>query len=297
MLTAEKGAADNTINAYKSDITEFANSIQKYNVGLKNAESQNVREFISTLSGLNPSSQARKLSAVRQFYQFLLNEGIREDDPTAVVESPKTTRPIPKTISQEEVEKLLQLAEEETNRNKSNAQKIRATRMHLLIELLYATGLRVSELISLPNSIRTDAEFLVVTGKGNKERMVPISKKAMEALKKYKKALEDKKKKSGESKWLFESTNGCLTRQHFARELKALANKAGINNVSPHTLRHAFASHLLQNGADLRSVQQLLGHADIATTEIYTHVLEEHLKKLVHTAHPLAQNPDQDETE
>jgi integrase/recombinase XerD len=246
---------------------------------------------------LRPASVARRLSAIRQLYRFLYAERQRKDDPAAVLEGPKRTRPLPKTLSLAEVDRLLGFA---ARRDPAAAlsERVRAARLACLVELLYATGLRVSELVALPiAAARRDARVVVVRGKGNKERLVPLNDAAKRSMAEYL-ALRAEAEGGGgavvaaRSKWLFPSFGGSghLTRQHFARELKALAAAAGLRaaQVSPHVLRHAFASHLLHNGADLRVVQTLLGHADISTTQIYTHVLDERLKSLVRDLHPLA---------
>ncbi len=294
MMSAERGAAANTLSAYGRDLHDFSDHVVKNKTTVANADAQTVRDWLSVLerNDLSSSSQARKLSAVRQLYRFLFSEGLRQDNPTSTIDSPRTTRPLPKVLSELDVDALLLFAEEEISLARTNAKKIRAARLHALLELLYATGLRVSELVTLPiTATRRDTRFLLVTGKGNKERLVPMGDKAKHAVATYD-ALQKLQRKNEASKWLFPSSGelGHLTRQHFARDLKALAARAGLQagKISPHVLRHAFASHLLQNGADLRAVQQLLGHADISTTQIYTHVLEERLRQLVETAHPLA---------
>jgi integrase/recombinase XerD len=288
MMSAERGAAANTLDAYERDLTEFSEYSKSI---LISAGPTDVRGWISDMEqrGYSASSQARKLSALRQLYRFTFSEGLREDDPTGSIDNPRTQRPLPKIMSEADVDQLLLTAEEEVENAKKDSARFKAARMHALLELLYATGLRVSELVSLPESAtRRDVRFLIVTGKGNKERMVPLGDKAKQAVSTYNALL-----KADDTSWRFPSSgeSGHLTRQHFARELKSLAARAGLNatKISPHVLRHAFASHLLQNGADLRAVQQLLGHADISTTQIYTHVLEERLRGLVESAHPLAQ--------
>jgi integrase/recombinase XerD len=264
-----------------------------------------LRDYLgeSARRGLQPTSVARRLSAIRQFYRFLYAEGRRKDDPAAVLEGPKRVRALPKTLTLAEVDRLLRVAGQADSAAPMPA-RLRAARLACLVELLYATGLRVSELVALPASAaRRDAEVIVVRGKGNKERLVPLNNAAKRAMAAYmaltllgeaSSANESAVKRPAASKWLFPSFGGSghLTRQHFARELKALAAAAGLRaaQVSPHVLRHAFASHLLHNGADLRVVQTLLGHADISTTQIYTHVLEERLKSLVRDLHPLAEN-------
>jgi integrase/recombinase XerD len=237
---------------------------------------------------------ARRLSAIRQLYRFLYAEGRRADDPSAVIEGPRRGRALPKVLSIAEVDRLLAVARadlDETDRPK--LERLRAARLACLIEVLYATGLRVSELVTLPiSAAERNARMIAVRGKGNKERLVPLNEAAKTAMRDYLALLADVGRYQ-QSKWLFPSFSeaGHLTRQHFARELKALADDAGLraSQVSPHVLRHAFASHLLHNGADLRVVQTLLGHADISTTQIYTHVLEERLKSLVRDLHPLGE--------
>jgi integrase/recombinase XerD len=244
---------------------------------------------------LKASSLARRLSAIRQFYKFLYAEGKRVDDPAAVLEGPKRARTIPKVLSIAEVDALLRRAKTDSENSKLPlAQRLRAARLLCLLEVVYATGLRVSELVTLPSSAaQRDQRMLIVRGKGSKERLVPLNKQAKRAMSEYLE-LRATSDRDAKSKWLFPSfgEQGHLTRQHFARELKTLGQSCGIGpeRLSPHVLRHAFASHLLHNGADLRVVQTLLGHADISTTQIYTHVLEERLKTLVRDLHPLADN-------
>jgi integrase/recombinase XerD len=242
---------------------------------------------------------ARRLSAMRHLFRFLLNERIRSDDPAAILSGPKRGRGLPKVLSIADVDRMLTRAKELTEaENTSPQQRLRAMRLYCLLEVLYATGLRVSELVALPLSAsRRDARMIVVRGKGNKERLVPLNEASRQAMADYLAAIEalkpEKKKNAVASKWLFPSfgESGHLTRQHFARDLKELAATSGLapRLVSPHVLRHAFASHLLHNGADLRIVQTLLGHTDISTTQIYTHVVEERLKSLVRDLHPLAE--------
>jgi integrase/recombinase XerD len=231
------------------------------------------------------------LSAVRQLYRFLYAEGKRSDDPAAVLEGPKRGRSLPKILSIAEVDGLLAQARKDMeDAEQPPAHRLRAARLLCLLEVVYATGLRVSELVALPASAaRRDQRMLVVRGKGGKERLVPLNQAAKRAMAEYLELRAEAK--HDKSKWLFPSfgEQGHLTRQHFARELKGLGSSCGIApaRLSPHVLRHAFASHLLHNGADLRVVQTLLGHADISTTQIYTHVLEERLKALVRDLHPL----------
>ena len=236
---------------------------------------------------------------MRHLFRFLLNERIRSDDPAAILSGPKRGRGLPKVLSISDVDRLLTRAKALTDAPETSApQRLRAMRLYCLLEVLYATGLRVSELVALPRSAsRRDARMIVVRGKGNKERLVPLNEASRQAMADYLAAMEalkpEKKKSAAISKWLFPSfgESGHLTRQHFARDLKELAASAGLapRLVSPHVLRHAFASHLLHNGADLRIVQTLLGHTDISTTQIYTHVVEERLKSLVRDLHPLAE--------
>ena len=250
--------------------------------------------------GFKSSSVARRLSAMRHLFRFLLNERIRSDDPAAILSGPKRGRSLPKVLSIADVDRLLTRAKTLIDAPKASAgQRLRAMRLYCLLEVLYATGLRVSELVALPlSAARRDARMIVVRGKGNKERLVPLNEPSKQAMADYLAAMEaakvEKAKNAAASKWLFPSfgESGHLTRQHFARDLKELAAAAGLapRLVSPHVLRHAFASHLLHNGADLRIVQTLLGHTDISTTQIYTHVVEERLKSLVRDLHPLAEN-------
>lgn len=297
MMSAERGAARNTLVSYEHDLEDVRSFLMTRGVKLTEAESGDLSAYLSHLAsqGFEASSQARRLSALRQFYKFLYAEGLRGDDPTGILDGPKKSRPLPKVLDAETVGRLLSLAAEEAAM--AGPGRLERLRMAALLELLYATGMRVSELVSLPARVLAqDGRFLMIRGKGNKERMVPLSPLAIDALKAYGAALAEQVATSGgkqeESPWLFSarSKEGYLPRQVFARELKSLAARAGISaaSISPHVLRHAFASHLLQNGADLRAVQELLGHSDISTTQIYTHVLDEQLQKLVHDHHPLA---------
>ena len=303
MMSAERGAAANTLSAYAQDLDDFARFLSGQKTSMATANSDHLRKWLVQLEmdGCSAATQARKLSALRQLFRFQFAEGLRQDDPSGPIDSPKALRALPKVMSEADVDRLLLQAQEEaetaaSKRSTSAAKLIRTARMHALLELLYATGLRVSELVSLPaTATKKDAQFLTVIGKGNKERIVPFGSKAKQAVAAYvdaSSANDDKKQSLDQARWLFPSSGGGghLTRQHFARDLKGLATRAGLQagQISPHVLRHAFASHLLQNGADLRSVQQLLGHADISTTQIYTHVLEERLQQLVESAHPLA---------
>lgn len=293
MLAAERGAAKNTLDAYRRDLDDFANDLLDAGARIASADTDDLRAHLSRLAkrGLAATTVARRLSAIRQLYRFLYSEGHRGDDPAAVIEGPKRGLALPKVLSIKHVDGLLAQAREGMQAE-APAERLRAARLACLLEVLYATGLRVSELVALPESAaRRDLRMLVVRGKGGRERMVPLNDSAKKIMAEYL-ALRTEMKLDT-SKWLFPSfgESGHLTRQHFARELKALAAAAGLkaSQVSPHVLRHAFASHLLQNGADLRVVQTLLGHADISTTQIYTHVLEERLKSLVRDLHPLAE--------
>jgi integrase/recombinase XerD len=260
------------------------------------ASTDDLRVYLGSLGkrGFAASSVARRLSAIRQLYRFLYAEGRRGDDPSAVIEGPKRGRALPKVLSIADVDRLLAQARADMSRaDQPMAEQLRAARLNCLIEVLYATGLRVSELVALPKSAANrNARMLTVRGKGNKERLVPLNEAAKLAMRDYL-ALLAEAGRHQQTQWLFPSFGeaGHLTRQHFARDLKELAVAAGLraDRVSPHVLRHAFASHLLHNGADLRVVQTLLGHSDISTTQIYTHVLEERLKSLVRDLHPLGE--------
>ena len=299
MLAAEQGAGNNTLDAYRRDLTDFSEFIGRKGQSFTGAETDVLRDYLADLDtrGFKSSSVARRLSAMRHLFRFLLNERIRSDDPAAILSGPKRGRGLPKVLSIADVDRMLTRAKELTEVENAS-QRLRAMRLYCLLEVLYATGLRVSELVALPLSAsRRDARMIVVRGKGNKERLVPLNEASRQAMADYLAAMEalkgEKKKSAAPSKWLFPSfgESGHLTRQHFARDLKELAAASGLapRLVSPHVLRHAFASHLLHNGADLRIVQTLLGHTDISTTQIYTHVVEERLKSLVRDLHPLAE--------
>ena len=301
MLAAEQGAGNNTLDAYRRDLTDFSEFLGRKGQNFTGAGTDVLRDYLADLDtrGFKSSSVARRLSAMRHLFRFLLNERIRSDDPAAILSGPKRGRGLPKVLSIADVDRMLTRAKELTEtESASPQQRLRAMRLYCLLEVLYATGLRVSELVALPLSAsRRDARMIVVRGKGNKERLVPLNEASRQAMVDYLAAIEalkpEKKKNAANSKWLFPSfgESGHLTRQHFARDLKELAASAGLapRLVSPHVLRHAFASHLLHNGADLRIVQTLLGHTDISTTQIYTHVVEERLKSLVRDLHPLAE--------
>lgn len=288
MMSAERGAAANTIEAYRRDLAGYAGFVAGRKFSLLDCPREAVNAYLDDLrsEGLSASSAARRLSAIRQFHKFLCADGLRPDDPTRIVASPKARRALPKVLSVAEVDRLLSLAEREAEQTDSEARQLSAQRLYVLLEMLYATGLRVSELVSLKRSaVMRDAGFITVRGKGGKERVVPMNDRARDAVRQWTAGLPP-------GPWLFPANGaeGYLARQVFARDLKALAARAGISSarVAPHVLRHAFASHLLAGGADLRVVQMLLGHADISTTQIYTHVLDEKLRSLVESHHPLA---------
>ncbi len=291
MMSAERGAAVNTIESYRRDLDLFEDFITRRGESLETAGGDDIRAYLSFMNrdGLAASTSARRLSTLRQFYKYLFADRIRGDDPCASLDSPKLGQPLPKYLSEREVERLLEAAKE--------IEGPKGVRMTALLEVLYATGLRVSELVGLPfTALRHDNNVLLVKGKGGKERMVPLSEPACEALDAYMEVrdifVDQNTKGRDQQRWLFPSPtkNGYLTRAGFAQALKKLAIASGLepSRVSPHVLRHSFASHLLAHGADLRSLQQMLGHADIATTQIYTHVLESKKKSLVESAHPLA---------
>ncbi|MFZ1815175.1 MAG: site-specific tyrosine recombinase XerD [Rhizobiaceae bacterium] len=301
MMSAERGAAANTLASYGRDMEAYGAFLAAHDSDFLSAGATIIRDHLAGLAsqGMAASTQARHQSTIRQFHRFLFSEGLRQDDPTGTLSSPKRARPLPKIMSVEEVTRLLDRACDEALAEANERKAAGATRLHALLELLYATGMRVSELVSLPVTAATPGKhFLVVRGKGNKERIVPLSEKAREAVARHFEVRRGDARHS-QSPYLFpaKGREGFVTRQSFARDLKSLASRAGIaaSRVSPHVLRHAFASHLLQNGADLRIVQQLLGHSDISTTQIYTHVLDERLKRLVEDNHPLARRSPGDE--
>jgi len=281
MMAAERGAARNTLAAYRADLEDLGAFLAPRGERLSEARSESLRAYLGSLAkqGLAPRTQARRLASIRQFYKFLLREGARRDDPARVLDSPKARAPLPKNLTEAEVEQLLRAAAEATG--------VAGLAMRAGLEILYASGLRISELLALPASALTaGAEMLLVRGKGDKDRLVPLSEAARDA------ALALRRARKQPGTWLFPGRDAKrpLTRQAFFLQLKHIALKAGLdpNRVSPHVLRHSFASHLLGRGADLRSLQMLLGHADIATTQIYTHLLAERLQKLVEQHHPLA---------
>lgn len=297
MLSAERGAAANTLAAYQRDLDDASRFFAVSGVNLITVSADDIRAYLASLSanGLAPASRSRRLSSLRQLFRFLTAEGTITEDPSHGVAAPKAARRLPRTLTVAEVDRLIEAARRRTE-GATGVDRVRALRSLCLLELLYATGLRVTELVSLPRTVlRGDDRLLTIKGKGGRERLVPLNSGARAALQRYL-AIGDEEHPdvapTVATRWLFPSKSdaGHLTRQRFAQDLKALAAEAGLapESVSPHVLRHAFASHLLDRGADLRAVQQLLGHADISTTEIYTHVLEERLKKLVNDHHPLA---------
>jgi integrase/recombinase XerD len=288
MMSAERGAGANTLAAYGRDLADFAGFAKS---GIASASREDIRAYLVHLSktGLAPSSQARRLSALRQFFGFLYGEGTRKDNPTEAVAAPKNSRPLPKILSTADLEAMIEAA--------GSGDSAEGTRLTCIVEMLYAAGLRVSELAGLPlQAVKTRDAFILVKGKGNKERLAPLNASARAAIEAYLDVraafLPKGPRRAHAERYLFcsRAAEGYLTRQRLYQLLKALALKAGLDpaKVSPHVLRHAFATHLVEGGADLRSVQTLLGHADIATTEIYTHVAKDHLKKVMHRAHPLA---------
>jgi integrase/recombinase XerD len=287
-LSAERGAAVHTLDAYRRDLLDYAGFLKKRGRSLTNGSAADVRKYFETLSsaGLKASTQARRLSAMRQLHRFLLDEDIRTDDPTSAVESPKRARPLPKVVTEAQTQSLIDAA--------AALEGPEAIRLLCIVELLYASGLRVSELVSLPLiAVSGERRTILVKGKGGRERLVPLGAPAREAITAYLKVrARFLPKLERAQRYLFPSrgVEGYLTRRRVAQLLKDLAAKAGVDprKLSPHVLRHAFASHLVAHGADLRSVQQVLGHADIATTQIYTHVQDERLRKLVAEKHPLA---------
>jgi len=289
MMSAERGSGGHTLAAYRRDLVDFAGQLA--GKGAERASRDDVRAFLTTLSssGMAPSTQARKLSALRQFYGFLYAEGLRTDDPTQTIEAPKARRPLPKILSGQDLEKMLHTGAQDSSPE--------GLRLSLIVEMLYGGGLRVSELAGMRlAAVKTKENFIRVTGKGNKERLSPLSPAARAALDAYLAVREEfVPVHDKNNRYLFASRgrHGFLTRRRFHQLLKGLALKSGIDpaKVSPHVLRHAFATHLVEGGADLRSVQTLLGHADIATTQIYTHVARDHLSRVMRSAHPLGKSP------
>jgi len=294
-LASERGASVNTIEAYRRDLADYEAYLKAEGMDALKADATEVRGFLAARGGqkLSAASLARRLSAIRQYHKFLYAEGWRRDDPTLAVEAPRRSRPLPKLLSVAEVERLIATAREGLKvAERPLRERLDAARIACLIELIYGSGLRVSEALSLKTSIATARSSLIaVRGKGDKERLAPLSGPARAAITVFRALIDQASPGLAASPWLFPaaSASGHMTRQAFARDLKRIAAAAEIASarVSPHVLRHAFASHLLQNGADLRVVQDLLGHADIATTQIYTHVLDDRAKAMVRDLHPM----------
>ena len=296
MLSAERGASKNTISAYRCDITVYYQFIKTVSCKIETATSLEVSQFIEQQSKkrMAASSQARQFSALCGFYRFLLNESFCVQDPTENISRPKTIRSLPKFLSEQETECLLSACYELPAKTKK--QIYQRLRTICLMETLYATGLRVSELVSLKHKdIHIKQQILIVYGKGNKERIVPLTSVAIKALLQWLDCLKEQGNDKN-SKYLFPSNGvkGHLTRQRFTQILDdvVISTKLSLKKISPHILRHAFATHLLHHGADLRSVQAMLGHKDISTTQIYTHVLYERKQQLIEQKHPLSQNKD-----
>lgn len=287
MMAVERAAAANTLKNYGRDLERFSGFVMKRKETLETAGADDIAAWLEALErqGLAASTAALKTSALRQFYQFLYTEGYRADNPTAAIERPKTQRPLPKILSHEEVTALFEAAEK--------VEGPKGLRLTAMLEILYAGGLRVSELVGLPlSAMRKGERLLIIRGKGDKERLAPLTERALGAVEAYQAVRETFLQEGASSPWLFPSRGktGHVTASRFAQMLKDLAVAASVapSKVSPHVLRHAFATHLLDGGADLRSVQQMLGHADITTTQIYTHVAQDRLRDLVMTKHPLA---------
>ena len=289
MMSAERGAAPNTLEAYRRDLDEARSAAGAGGSALMGASRDVLAGFVRAMAadGLSPATQRRRLSSLRQFFRFLYAEGLRSDDPTATLDAPAKSRPLPKVLSMEAVGRLIDRAAVEAADNPSD---IGALRRHALVETLYATGLRVSELVALPMRVaRVDADLFMVRGKGGKDRMLPLSGPARAAMQRWLAHLDpDGLRDDRDPLFPASGASGHLTRQVFARELKGLAARAGLGAVdlSPHVLRHAFATHLLENGADLRAIQQMLGHESITTTEIYTHIDRKHLTEVINRFHP-----------
>lgn len=280
MLAADRGAARNTLAAYERDLLQLADALPPRTT-LERAQHDAIQSALARLRPLAASSQARKMSAISGFYAFLEEEGLRGDDPTLGMARPATRRALPKILSHDDVAKLFRAIEEKA----AGAARANDIRLLCLVELLYGSGLRASELVSLPRrSWSAERPWLIVRGKGDKERLVPVSERARAALQRWVPLVPS------DSQWMFPVRGKPLSRVRLFQLLKAAAAEAGLDpaRISPHVLRHAFATHLLEGGADLRALQTLLGHADIATTEIYTHVDSRRLVELVNARHPLA---------
>jgi integrase/recombinase XerD len=300
MMVSEKGAAQNTIAAYDRDLIDWDLYMQKRGTSLEKAKPADCKAYVEDITNktqikgdrsnkTTPRTVSRRISAARQFYKFVISEGIREDDPTSTIEAPKQKRTLPKIMTEQEINHAITTASQ-----KGNAA---SKRLVTLLEMIYSTGLRVSELVGLPlTTYQEDSEFMIVEGKGGRERMVPLTPSAKKALQDYV-AVRERFIGEGDdgtqAAWLFPSKTsikGHLTRQRFAQMLKDLSKACDfpMGKLSPHAIRHSFATHLLQNGADLRAVQKMLGHADIATTQIYTQMLDEEVNDKVQDKHPMA---------
>jgi integrase/recombinase XerD len=300
MMAAERAASENTLNSYRSDLEDFAENIEKYNSAsegktLLSVQTEGIRAYLKRLqkAQIASSTSARKLSSLRGFFKFIMAEEIRSDNPSGIIESPKIGKSLPKYLSEEQVGYLLEFTQDQALSDAEGQQDIKALRLSVLTELLYATGMRVSELVSLETAFfRSGEPYIFITGKGGKERLVPLSPRALKAVRYYVDVMVSRGANYLKQKWLFPSrgASGHLTRQRYAVLLKAAGEQIGIGGdlLSPHSLRHAFATHLLSGGADLRAVQKMLGHSDISTTQIYTHILAERLQSLVYQKHPLA---------
>ncbi len=294
-LAADRGASANTIEAYRRDLSDYVSYLRAKGRDPISAGTADVRAYIGArgAEGFKSSSLARRLSAVRQFHKHLYADGRRPDDPTLAIEGPRRGRPLPRVLTVPDVERLISAARRGLEDVERPARdRLPMARLTAIIELIYGSGLRVSEALDLPKSVvRAKEPFIAVRGKGGKERLAPVSDLARAALAAYRALLDQTAPGLAAAPWLFPAVgaSGHLTRQAFGRDLKLAAAAAGVppSRVSPHVLRHAFASHLLQNGADLRVVQDLLGHADISTTQIYTHVLDERAKAMVRDLHPM----------
>jgi integrase/recombinase XerD len=295
MMSAERGASTNTIAAYRRDLIDFHGYLAGRSRDAKRATREDVRHYLARLSekGVAGSSQARRLSALRQFFGFLYSDGVRSDDPTVAIDAPRRSRPLPKTLSREDMDLLTAAAARRAAKDEEGV------RLACIVEVLYASGLRVSELATLPLAAVRGHDVLLVKGKGGKERLAPLNPQAREAITSYlavrEKFLPRGERRRHAERYLFPSRSAeChLTRRRLHQMLKFLAVEAELDpdKLSPHVLRHAFATHLVEGGADLRSVQTMLGHADIATTQIYTHVARDRLAATVASAHPLARRP------
>ncbi len=294
MLAAEKGTARSTLSAYETDLKDFFRFFKGNDP--QSVDSKVIRDYLVTQKHLAASSLSRRLSSLRQFYKFLMSEGEIAENPMALVEAPRYRRKLPFVLSEGDVDRLLEGAK--------NAEGPEGIRISALLEILYASGFRVSELVSLPlttamETLKSEKPCLIIRGKGNKDRWVPLTPSALNALQKYLNIRSVFLPKGMDSPWLFSSTSreGHLTRQRFGQLLKDLARKVGLDPslLSPHSVRHAFATHLLHHGADLIVIQKLLGHSDISTTQIYTHVLQDDLTEMVNTYHPLARKAEKKE--